>query len=214
MAVHVRLPPCSNRPRRRWRAPAAQTRRLHRPILAGCAAASPARGCGRRGADGRGGALAAWGATRDAKTLLFFIPVWLVLAKLFGLYDRDHRSLRHLTVDDLPTLALWSLAGSAAMTLVFITLNKPEFIADDLAILWIFTTTVALVFRGAARSVFRRITPRERTLIVGDGPLADAARRKLHLFPEIHVELVGRPETWTTSRTHCLAPRRPRLFGD
>ena len=51
--------------------------------------------------------------------------------------------------------------------MVLITLSEPEFIADDLALLWILTTTAALVFRGAARSVFRRITPRERTLIVG-----------------------------------------------
>ena len=137
------------------------------------------------------GVLAAWGTTRDAKALLFFIPGWLVLAKLFGLYDRDHRSLRHLTVDELPTLVFWSLAGSASMTLVFIVLDKKEFIPDDLAFLWIIATAVALAFRGVARSVFRRITPRERTVIVGDGPLANAARRKLRLFPDIHVELVG-----------------------
>ena len=137
------------------------------------------------------GALDAWGTNRDAKALLFSIPAWLLLAKLFGLYDRDHRSLRHLTVDELPTLAFWSLAGSAAMTLVFVTFNESAFIAGDRARLWILTTTIALVFRGAARSVFRRITPPERTLIVGEGPLADTARRKLHLFPDIHVELVG-----------------------
>ena len=104
-------------------------------------------------------ALAAWGTNRDAKTLLLSIPAWLVLAKLFGLYDHDHRSLRHLTVDELPTLAFWSLAGSAAMTLVFITLNESAFIAGDRLRLWFLTTTLALVFRGAARSVFRRITP-------------------------------------------------------
>jgi exopolysaccharide biosynthesis polyprenyl glycosylphosphotransferase len=137
------------------------------------------------------GVLAAWGTTRDAEALLFFIPAWLVLAKLFGLYDRDHRSLRHLTIDDFPTLALWSLAGSAAMTLILITVSEPEFMADDLALLWVLTTTVALAFRGIARSVFRRIAPRERAVIVGDGPLADAARRKLRLFPDIHVQLVG-----------------------
>ena len=137
------------------------------------------------------GALAAWGTNRDAKALLLFIPVWLVLAKLFGLYDRDHRSLRHLTVDELPTLVFWSFAGSAAMTLVFITLNEREFIPDDLALLWVLTTALAMIFRCAARSAFRRITPRERALIVGDGPLADAVARKLRLFPDIHVELVG-----------------------
>ena len=32
---------------------------------------------------------------------LGYLPVWVVAAKLFGLYDRDHRTLRHLTVDEL-----------------------------------------------------------------------------------------------------------------
>jgi hypothetical protein len=27
--------------------------------------------------------------------------------KLAGLYDRDHRTLRHLTVDELPWLLVW-----------------------------------------------------------------------------------------------------------
>src|SRR5207248_590936 len=45
-----------------------------------------------------------------------FLPVWLVLAKLFGLYDRDHTALRHLTVDELPALCLWALSGTGATT--------------------------------------------------------------------------------------------------
>src|SRR5262249_44003424 len=32
------------------------------------------------------------------------IPLWIVLAKLVGLYDIDQRSLRHLTVDELPRI--------------------------------------------------------------------------------------------------------------
>src|SRR5919198_1848194 len=47
------------------------------------------------------------------------------------------------------------------------------------------------VSRSLARLVWRRLTPPEQTLIVGEGPLAEATRRKLELFPDIHVELVG-----------------------
>ena len=32
-------------------------------------------------------------------------PMWVVLAKLLGLYDRDQRALRHLTIDEAPLLA-------------------------------------------------------------------------------------------------------------
>jgi hypothetical protein len=30
---------------------------------------------------------------------LVFLPAWILLAKLLGLYDRDQRAFRHLTVD-------------------------------------------------------------------------------------------------------------------
>jgi exopolysaccharide biosynthesis polyprenyl glycosylphosphotransferase len=40
--------------------------------------------------------------------------------------------------------------------------------------------------------VWRRITPPERILIVGEGPLADAVTRKLELFPDIHATISGR----------------------
>ncbi len=42
------------------------------------------------------------GTLVDALWAAVFAPVWILLAKLSGLYDRDQRSLRHLTVDELP----------------------------------------------------------------------------------------------------------------
>ena len=32
---------------------------------------------------------------------LFYLPAWIVIAKLLGLYEADGRSLRHLTVDEI-----------------------------------------------------------------------------------------------------------------
>src|SRR5262245_62834224 len=43
---------------------------------------------------------------------------------------------------------------------------------------------------GLARWLWRHITPPERTAVIGDGELAWAARRKLELFPDMHLELV------------------------
>src|SRR5205085_8363727 len=45
-----------------------------------------------------------------------FLPIWIVLAKLYGLYDRDHTALRHLTVDELPAIGVWTLTGTGAMS--------------------------------------------------------------------------------------------------
>ena len=43
---------------------------------------------------------------------LLWVPAWVVSAKLLGLYDRDERSLRHLTVNEVPLLVLWALVGT------------------------------------------------------------------------------------------------------
>ena len=50
-----------------------------------------------------------------ALLVLAFLPGWFVVAKLCGLYDRDHRSLRHLTSGELPFLLVWAVAGSAIL---------------------------------------------------------------------------------------------------
>jgi len=44
-------------------------------------------------------------------------------------------------------------------------------------------------FRVLARYAWRRVTPPERALLLGEGPLATQVERKLELFPDIHVRL-------------------------
>ena len=52
------------------------------------------------------GLSAGLGGHDQALWALLFLPAWLVLAKLLGLYDRDHRALRYLTVDDIPLIGV------------------------------------------------------------------------------------------------------------
>jgi exopolysaccharide biosynthesis polyprenyl glycosylphosphotransferase len=120
-----------------------------------------------------------------------FAPAWVLLAKLAGLYDRDQRSLRHLTVDELPELLAWTLMATAATSL-FLWITPAGAPSAPVAFRsWVLATVLAVALRALARHVWRRAVPRERTLIVGDGPLAGATRRKLELFPDIHVEVVA-----------------------
>lgn len=117
-------------------------------------------------------------------------PLWIVLAKLYGLYDRDHRSLRHLTSDELPALFGWAAVGTGSTAALL--LLTPAASLKPAASLYTFLAVAggALTLRGAARTLWRRITPPDRTLVVGRGPLAEATRRKLELFPDIHVRVV------------------------
>src|SRR5439155_11204363 len=118
-------------------------------------------------------------------------PVWLLFAKLLGLYDRDQRSLRHLTVDELPGIVTWSLASTAALVLFLSATPAGQLSAGEALQVGVVASAAAFLLRACARSLWRRITPPEQALIIGEGPLAHAARRKLELFPDIHVAVTG-----------------------
>ena len=128
------------------------------------------------------------------------LPLWLVLAKLHGLYDRDHRTLRHLTVDELPSLASWAATGAVATKLLLLP-TPAEWVGIAAALLvWGVAVAVAFTLRSLARAVWRRITPPERTLVLGSGALADATVRKLALFPDIHTRVVAQEEDLQAAR--------------
>jgi exopolysaccharide biosynthesis polyprenyl glycosylphosphotransferase len=135
--------------------------------------------------------LVATSSASGAGWALLTIPVWILLAKLFGLYDRDHRALRHLTIDEFPSLAGWAASGVIAvvLTLHIAGVDSPP----DWRVLLAWGTAVlsATVLRAVARWAWRRVTPPEATIIVGHGPLSTSIRRKLELFPDMHLSLVG-----------------------
>jgi exopolysaccharide biosynthesis polyprenyl glycosylphosphotransferase len=119
------------------------------------------------------------------------LPVWIVLAKLYGLYDQDHRALRHLTVDELRSIVAWLITGTATSTLLMSIVGQDGPLASYALHLWAIAVVFVPCSRAAARAVWRRLVPAERALLVGSGPLAAAARRKLELFLDIHVVCVG-----------------------
>jgi exopolysaccharide biosynthesis polyprenyl glycosylphosphotransferase len=134
-----------------------------------------------------------WGSGPTSSLLLVLsAPIWIVTAKLAGLYDRDHRTLRHLTVDELPWLVVWTLSSTALLTLLLAPFPALDFSADDRLLVWGTVLGLGFVFRASARGIWRRITPPEGVLIVGEGPLAQAVVRKLELFPDIHAEVRSR----------------------
>jgi exopolysaccharide biosynthesis polyprenyl glycosylphosphotransferase len=134
-----------------------------------------------------------WGSGAGGALLLVLsAPVWIVIGKLVGLYDRDHRTLRHLTVEELPWIFVWALGGTAVLTLLVAPFPGLDLSSADRLIVWGLVLVLGFLFRATARAIWRRITPPERILIVGEGAVADAVTRKLELFPDIHATVSGR----------------------
>jgi exopolysaccharide biosynthesis polyprenyl glycosylphosphotransferase len=122
--------------------------------------------------------------------ILAFLPVWVLVAKLAGLYDADHREMRHLTVDEAPTIIAWGVIGAAAVSLLGELTPAGSLSTGELAAVAAIAIAADFILRVVARSIWRAITPRERALIVGDGQLAHAMRRKVALFDDLHMEAV------------------------
>ena len=124
---------------------------------------------------------------------VLFLPVWVLLAKLVGLYDRDHRAIRHLTLDEMPSIFAWAGLGMAGLAL-FLPLTPAGSLEAEQAVAAALVAAVAAAgLRSLARSLYRRMTPPELVVVIGDGALAWAARRKIELFSDMHLEIADVP---------------------
>ncbi len=121
-------------------------------------------------------------------------PLWVALAKVQGLYDQDQRSLRHLTIDELSKLVMWSILVTIGVSAIsHLTGARPFSVADALSFACVVGAAV-FVLRVTARWAWRHVTPPERTAIVGGRESAAIVRRKLELFDDIHVKVVAEIE--------------------
>jgi exopolysaccharide biosynthesis polyprenyl glycosylphosphotransferase len=121
---------------------------------------------------------------------LFYLPAWIIVAKLLGLYDADGRSLRHLTVDEIPQIVLWALIGMSGLSLFLEVLPPGRPDASSAIIAGTIAAVSAVALRASARWFWRLVTPTERVAIVGTAESTVSVRRKLELFPDLHMTIV------------------------
>jgi exopolysaccharide biosynthesis polyprenyl glycosylphosphotransferase len=122
--------------------------------------------------------------------LLAFLPVWILIAKLAGLYDADHRAMRHLTVDEAPTIFGWGVIGAVATSLLGSLTPAGSLDTGELVSVAAVAIGADFVLRVLARALWRASTPPERVVIAGGGPLAHAMRRKIALFSDLHMRIL------------------------
>jgi exopolysaccharide biosynthesis polyprenyl glycosylphosphotransferase len=118
-------------------------------------------------------------------------PAGIFAAKLLGLYDADHRAIRHLTVDELPAIAVWCVTLATACALL-----APDAISvTTFALISMAAIVITGALRCLARLAWRRTTPPEATFILGTGEPARAFARKIELFDDMHLELARAGDT-------------------
>ena len=131
-------------------------------------------------------------ATLEFGVLLLMLPLWVVAAKLYGLYERDEEHVDHSTIDEvvgvfhLVTLGAW---------FYFVTTwagGLPNPHVPRLIVFWISATLLVVAARGLARGAARHSTLYlQNTIIIGAGHIGQLAARKLLQHPEYGINLVG-----------------------
>ena len=122
---------------------------------------------------------------------LLIVPVWVLILKLYGLYDRDLKRISHSTVDDIP----WLFHALVTATLVswvyfrFSPAGKPDL--EEVVIFFVLALVTMLSARSAVRRISRRVLGPERVLLIGDDGLAGTLIRKMRAHPEYGLEAVG-----------------------
>jgi exopolysaccharide biosynthesis polyprenyl glycosylphosphotransferase len=132
------------------------------------------------------------GRVQELGLFLLFLPVWVVAARVYHLYDRDEERTDHTTADDLSrvfhlvtvwTFLLYALSQASHWI-------NPPFM--KLFVFWALAIPTITVLRSAARAYCRKqVSYLQNTIIVGAGDVGQSIARKLLTHREYGLNLVG-----------------------
>jgi exopolysaccharide biosynthesis polyprenyl glycosylphosphotransferase len=131
-------------------------------------------------------------ARAEVLLLIASLPGWVVVAKLYGLYDRDEERTDHSTADDfmrvfhMVTVCTWLF-----WVLTYVTkVAHPT--APKLVVFWVSAVVFVTLARAGARAIGRRsLSYVQNTIVVGAGDVGQLIARKLLQHPEYGINLVG-----------------------
>jgi exopolysaccharide biosynthesis polyprenyl glycosylphosphotransferase len=120
------------------------------------------------------------------------LPGWIVVTKLYGLYERDEERTDHTTVDDfvgvfhMVTICTWIFFAGATL----LSLANPDL--RKIVVFWLAALAFVVSGRAAVRTFARRrLAYLQNAVIVGAGEVGQLVARKLLRHPEYGINLVG-----------------------
>lgn len=133
-----------------------------------------------------------WSSLNGGETVwaLLAIPIWILVAKINNLYDRDSRRIRHSTLDELPEL-LATAAITIAAAWAITSMLDAHLSSSVMVVIGTAAFFIAILLRSGVRWLYRQIAPAERTLVIGAGPKARLVSMRLLVQGGDHLELVG-----------------------
>src|SRR3954463_2116767 len=130
----------------------------------------------------------------DGKTFawsLLLSPSWILVLKLHGLYDHDHRRIRHSTLDELPTLVSASALGMLALNGLLAL--SPAGSMDASSAIPVAATALAasLGLRAGLRIAGHPLIGMANGVAIGSPAAAEIIARRVAIHPETRFRLIG-----------------------
>jgi exopolysaccharide biosynthesis polyprenyl glycosylphosphotransferase len=142
------------------------------------------------------------------------IPLWILLLRLEGLYDRDEERTDHSTVDDIVGVFRSVTVGIWVFALFGVATGLVHPVLSRLGVFWLLAVVLIPTLRAVARTLCRHLPGyTQHALIVGAGDVGQQLALKLLNHREYGIRLVGFLDDRPTELDDDLAERLPLLLG-
>ncbi|HET8566519.1 MAG TPA: sugar transferase [Solirubrobacterales bacterium] len=122
---------------------------------------------------------------------VLFSPAWVIVVKLQGLYDNDHRRIRHSTLDELPSLVTAAVLGTLVLDGLMALSPAGPFSPASAIGIGVGTLLASFALRGVLRFLWHRLTGLSTGLVIGPARSVDMVARRVSTHPEARLALVG-----------------------
>jgi exopolysaccharide biosynthesis polyprenyl glycosylphosphotransferase len=120
-----------------------------------------------------------------------FSPVWVLVLKLHGLYDNDHRRIRHSTLDELSNLVSAAALGTLALDGLLALSPVGPLAASSAIAVGLGALLGSFVSRAVLRFFWHRLAGTATGLVVGATDAVAVVARRVATHPETRLHLVG-----------------------
>jgi exopolysaccharide biosynthesis polyprenyl glycosylphosphotransferase len=133
------------------------------------------------------------------------LPLWILAAKVCGLYDRDGRHAHYSSIDDI--VPVFNIATLAALLTLFawhlLYSTSPDM--ARIAVCWLAILPLVPAARACARTIARSsVVFLQNTVIVGAGDVGQGIARQFLHHPEAGINVVGFVDSRPRARTDDL----------
>ncbi|HUG64209.1 MAG TPA: sugar transferase [Gaiellaceae bacterium] len=120
------------------------------------------------------------------------LPLWVLLGRIYGLYDRDEERTDHSTVDDVVGVIQVVTLGTWSFLVLTHVVGLPYPSLGRLVVFWLLAIALVPILRATSRAIGRRQASYvQNVIIVGSGYVAKLLAEKIAKHSEYGLTVVG-----------------------